>query len=149
MDRIRPHSFRAPVAIAGAIGLALLLSQAASAGAARRPAAPAPQRPVTASGWVVAIDPTTGQLVMPTPEQMLQLSPPEQVGLLRTADDLPEVRFPDGTVMLDLQGRFMEYSVAQFDASSRPRVGCVDDLASLLLWLTGGAPAPAATLEEK
>jgi hypothetical protein len=69
--------------------------------------------------------------------------------LLRTSAGLFEVRLPDGTVMVDLQGRFLEYSVARLDPAGLPRLACVNDRLALLLWLARGEPAPAAALEER
>lgn len=155
MNRLRPLSLRALVSGAAVLALTLLLCQAASAGPVKRkparakPAAAALQQPIAAPGMVVAIDPETGRLVLPTAEQMLQLTPSEQTGLLRTSAGLSEVVLPNGAVMMDLQGRFMEYSVARLDPSGRLRLGCVNDPLPLRFWLSPGAPAPTPVLEEK
>ncbi len=108
---------------------------------------------------VVGVDPETGRLGMPSPGQMgqllpsesLLLSPAERTGLLRTATGLEAVRLPDGSMKIDLQGRFMDYSVMRLDAGGRPRHGCVDDAAALSRWLGGcdDGPAPAPVLEVK
>jgi hypothetical protein len=98
---------------------------------------------------VVGIDPETGRLGMPSPEDMLQLSAPERIGLMRSAAGLEAVRLPDGTVMINLQGRFMDYSVVRLDAAGRPRIGCVDDPRSLSRFLGTGEAAPEPVLEVK
>jgi hypothetical protein len=112
-------------------------------------AAPVAAAPAAAHGMVVGIDPETGRLGMPTQDQMLQLSPIEKTGLLRTTAGLQTVRLADGTVMLNLQGRFMDYSVVRLDANGRPRVGCVDDVRALGRWLGAGEPVSAPVLEER
>jgi hypothetical protein len=115
------------------------------------PAKPVAQRaaPVAAPGMLVGIDPETGLLGMPSPEQVLQLSPSEKTGLLHTDAGLTPVRLPDGTLKLDLQGRYMEYSVVRLDAQGRPRSGCIDDVRALARWLGTGESAPVPVLEEK
>jgi hypothetical protein len=114
-----------------------------------RATAPAAPALTAAAGMVVAIDPETGALTLPTPEQMLALTPQERTGLLRTTAGLQAVRLPDGTVMLDLQGRFMEFAVVQLDAQGRPYFRCLDDPAALRRALLECAPAPAPAAEEK
>ena len=94
---------------------------------------------------VVAIDPETGRLGVPSVEQIGQLSAAEKTGLLRTPAGLTSVRRADGSVMVNLQGRFMEYSVVRLDASGRPRLGCVDEAAALSHWLVGCEDVPAPT----
>lgn len=110
---------------------------------------PATAVPPAAAGMVVAIDPETGEITMPTPEQMQTLTRQETTGLLRTTAGLQQVRLPDGTVMLDLQGRFLEFAVVQLDAQGRPHFRCLDDPAALRRALLERAPAPAPAAEEK
>ncbi len=104
-----------------------------------------------AQGMVVGINPETGRLGMPSREDLLQLSPPERIGLLRSAAGLVAVRLPDGSMMLNLQGRFMDYSIVRLDAAGHPRLGCVDDAAGLARWFGAREPqsAPAPALEVK
>jgi len=98
-----------------------------------------------AQGLVVAVDPETGRLGLPSADQMLLLSPSERTGLMRTTTGLVAVRLPNGAMMINLQGRFMDYSVVGIDSCGRPRLGCVDDAGALSRWLDAGAPAPAPT----
>jgi len=114
-----------------------------------KPIAPPATRPAAAPGMVIAIDPETGALVAPTAEQVHQLTAAERTGLLRTAEGLAEVRYPDGSVKLDLQGRFMEFSVVQLDRDGCPHFRCVSDEAVLRALLAPRAPASHPVLEEK
>ena len=117
---------------------------------------PAPAvRPAAAAaggmGMVVAVDPETGLLGLPSQDDMLQLSVAEKTGLSRSAAGLAAVRMPGGAVMVNLQGRFMDYSVVRLDAGGRPRLGCLDDASALSRWLgeCESAPRTAPALEVK
>ena len=102
-----------------------------------------------AAGMVMGIDPETGALGMPSPEQMLELTQAERTGMLRTGAGLTEVGLPNGAVMLDLQGQFMEYSVIQLDPTGRASFSCVNDDAMLRRLLASLAPACSPAPEEK
>ena len=157
---------RAPIGVAVA-ALAVLLCAPALAGRSGqrqvrpRPAsvtraktattAPVPHATIAfpVAGMVVGIDPETGALGMPSPEQLLELTQTERTGLLRTGAGLSEKVLPNGAVMLDLQGQFVEYSIVQFDATGRPTFSCVSDANLLRRLLASPAPAPAPALEER
>jgi hypothetical protein len=113
------------------------------------PAAAAPTTPAGAAGMIVAIDPETGALVAPSAAQVLRLTSAERTGLMRTSEGLTEVRFPDGTVMVDLQGRFMEYSLVRLDRGGCPHSFCVNDETVLRALLARYAPASTPVYEEK
>ena len=168
MTRGSFFSLRVPVGAALAIAaLAVLLcSPAQAGGSGHRHARPCPASvtpaktvptpsplPSTgsspAAGMVMGIDPETGALGMPSPEQMLELTAQERTGLLRTGEGLSEVRLPSGAVMVDLQGQFMEYSVIQLDATGRPTFSCVSGEDLLRRLLAPRAPAPAPAPEER
>lgn len=154
MNRPR-RSLHAPHLVAALIVAALALSLCAPAEAGRTkrrprtpgsvatPPAPAP----SPAGAVIGIDPETGRLGMPTAAQMLELSAAERTGLLRTSDGLTEVVLPDGSVMVDLQGRFMTYAVVRLDALGGRAFTWADDAPAL--WRALAAPAPAPALEER
>ena len=126
-----------------------------------RPAAARPAKPVTsavaaasaapagAAGMVIAIDPETGALVAPSAEQMLRLTSAERTGLLRTSEGLTEIPGPDGAIGVDLQGRFMEYSLVQLDRTGCPHFLCVNDEIVLRALLARYAPASTPASEEK
>ena len=109
------------------------------------PATPARAMPGRA-GMVVGIDPETGQLGMPTAAQMVELSPREQAMVSRSGAGLTEVRHADGTVSVNLQGRFQEFVVVRFGADGKPVYGCFDDGQALRRALQ---TPPAPPLEEK
>jgi hypothetical protein len=119
-----------------------------NAAAAVRPVA-LPTAPAAAAGMIIAIDPETGALGVPTAEQLRRLTAAERTGLMRTSEGLQEVRFPDGSVMVDLQGRFVEFSVVQLDAVGCPHFLSVNDAAALLALLASPAPASPPAREEK
>ncbi len=116
-------------------------------------------------GMVVAIDPETGMLGLPTPEQAAALartatlSRAEEEMLSRSSVGLREFRLADGTVGLDLGGRFQEFSVAHIGPNGRVTFDCSSDLASVLRLLKHGpaaiapaapaAPAQPVTLEDR
>jgi hypothetical protein len=53
---------------------------------------------------------------------------------------------PDGTVHLNLQGRFQEYATVRIGPDGQKIYGCVDDPSS---FSTATAPAPSAAAEER
>jgi hypothetical protein len=168
MTRGSLFPLRVPVGAAIAIAaLAVVLCAPAQAGrschrhARPRPVSAKPAKTVPtpslqsstvsspAAGMVVGIDPETGVLGMPSPEQMLQLTPQERTGLLRSGEGLTEVRLPNGAMMVDLQGQFMEYSLIRLDPMGRPSFSCVNDEALLRRLLASRAPASSPAPEEK
>jgi hypothetical protein len=86
--------------------------------------APAAGLPVASAGLRVARDPETGELGTPTPEQLKELGV-APAALDHSAEGLEEVHHPDGSVSIDLQGRFMEYSVARVGPDGKPHLDCV------------------------
>jgi hypothetical protein len=160
MSRPRPFS-RTPHIVTALLvaALALSLCAPAEAGRARRgPRAkakaaavvsqPAPAPPAV-SGAVIAVDPETGQLGMPTAAQLLELSAAERNGLLRTSAGLSEVRLPDGSWMVDLQGRFMEFSLVGLDPLGRTWLLPVNEETPLRRLLTQPPSAPTPAAEER
>jgi len=117
--------------------------------AATTPTAVVSPIPLGAAGMVAAVDPETGALVPPTAEQVRSLAAAERTGLMRTSAGLTEVRLPNGAVMMDLQGRFMEYSLVQLDRAGCPHFLCVNDEIMLRALLARYAPAPTPACEER
>jgi hypothetical protein len=110
---------------------------------------PATTPPPATPGMVVAIEPETGRLVMPSAEEMLRLSAAERTGLLRTSAGLTEIRLPNGAVMVDLQGRFMEFTVVRRDLQGGlHRVG-VNEAPAMLRLLDPRTLAPTPAGEER
>src|SRR6185295_11916788 len=116
----------------------------------RAPAAPAtggtvlaPRPPATA-GMVVGIDPETGQLGMPTPEQMQKLSELQQPQVDHSAEGLVEVHHPDGSVSVDLQGRFQEYATVRVGPDGKLIYQCVDGAENAKRAVKSSAPVGSA-----
>jgi len=95
---------------------------------------------------VVGIDPETGRLGPPTPEQIAELSAREGLMISRSGDGLVEVRHSDGSVSLNLQDRFQEFATVQVGPGGKLIYGCVDDEKALRQ--TFRSP-PNSALEEK
>jgi hypothetical protein len=143
--RPSPHLVRLVTVLVVA---ALALPAAASArtkSAKHRPhppgtAAVLPAPVPAGAGAVIAVDPETGRLGLPSPEQMRELTAAERTGLLRTAEGLTQVQLPDGSWMSDLQGRFQTFSVVRLGPDGEFRLDCVDD--PLALWRALALPTP-------
>lgn len=109
-------------------------------------------------GMIVAIDPETGMLGLPTAEQSAALSRAatlsraEEEMLSRSFVGLREFRLADGTVGLDLGGRFQEFSVARIGADGRVTFDCLSDPTAVRRALVAPvplvAPAPAPVVLE-
>ena len=76
-----------------------------------------------AAGMVVAIDPETGALTAPTPEQLRELGAAEVSKTSRST--IETYQRPDGTVIGILDESFQHYSVVQVGADGKPRSVCV------------------------
>jgi len=107
------------------------------------------ERPATA-GMVVGIDPETGELGMPTPEQLKALSDSPQYEVDHSTAGLLEVHHADGSVSVDLQGRFQEYATVRVGPDGKLIFRCVDGEENAKRAVKSSAPAPAApALEER
>ena len=73
----------------------------------------------------VAIDPQTGEIGLPTPEEAAELEKAATGPLDHSSEGLQVVRHPDGHLSVDLQGRFMSYSVARLGPDGRIHMQCV------------------------
>lgn len=123
-------------------------TQAARARRARAKAHPAKTVAAPArAGMVIAYDPETGRLGSPTVEQLLVLNARERNAVSRSLAGLIQVLHPDGSVSVDLQGRFQEFAMATIGTDGKPVLRCVEDSASVRRALSP-APAPPA-LEER
>jgi hypothetical protein len=119
----------------------------ARAATTRRTDVSAPAR----SGMIVAIDPETGALGAPSPEQARALASAGGEALERSSDGLVEIHRPDGAVGVNLQGRFQEYAWVRIGPSGKPIFGCIqsdgrsmpDSVAARALADSLGAPPKA------
>lgn len=133
-------------------------ARASARPASRAVATAAPKAPATAAtrvalppataGMVVGIDPETGLLGPATAEQRLQLLPEEEHMLSRSTVGLVERPLSGGGVLLDLDGRFQEFSYVRVTPDGRIVFGCAGDLAALRRGLAA-PPRPAAVLEDR
>lgn len=121
-------------------------SPARAASSAVRPATAAPLVP---PGMVISVEPETGLLVIPSADEMLRLSAAERTGLLRTSAGLNEVHLPNGAVTVDLQGRFMEFTVVRRDLQGRLHFLGVDEAPALVRLIDPRTPAPTPACEER
>ena len=78
------------------------------------------------AGMVIGIDPETGALGMPTLDQQRELSNMERVRLEDSQADLVPVFHTDGSISLDLKGRFQEFATVRIDPSGKKSFHCVD-----------------------
>ncbi len=92
-----------------------------------------------ANGQQVAVDKQTGKLRQPTAEEAKQLID----GLTPLLNDSPEgltaVHRNDGSVFVDLQGRFMSVAVAKIGADGKVEEKCVTSVAEVKEFLSGEA----------
>ena len=134
------------------LGLALQAPSARSETAGGRPPAPhhAPAAargiaPSAMGGMVVGIDPETGMLVMPAPEQLERLLARRQA---RIAAPRPApIRRANGTLSLDVGTWMLDYAYVHLGPDGRPIMGCAEghDAATHAVQ----SPAPPAALEDR
>lgn len=105
-------------------------------------APPAPLAPGSA-GMIVVIDPETGRIGAPTPAQMAQLLGSQSLGLNHSQEGLVQRRMPDGSTMVDLQGRFREYYLVRIGVDGSLQPACVNEPDAILKTLMA-PPAPVA-----
>jgi hypothetical protein len=110
---------------------------------AARPLVPAPAQ----AGLVIAWDPESRSFTTLAPDRTLALTAAEKTAVSRSFTGLFEVRHPDGSVSVDLQGRFQEFAVVHMGADGKPVYQCLDDSASVRRALLG--PMPASGLEDR
>lgn len=94
-----------------------------------------------------SLDPETGALsVNPAPAGSFKML---DAALSRSSSGLNEETLPNGTVRLDLQGRFMSASVAHLDANGHLQTTCTEDLGEAKKVLEGSTPQTSRKVEVK
>jgi len=78
-----------------------------------------------AAAMRISIDPETGALV-PGKVPVAKLDAELEEALSRSGEGLVEVHHPDGSVSIDLQGRFQNASMARIDSSGKLHTTCVN-----------------------
>jgi len=100
-----------------------------------------------ASVAVVAIDPKTGRMVMPSAEQMRRLTQMDQVRVSRSPEGLVETHYPNGMVSIDLQGRFQDYATVWIRPDGTKEFHCVTDTSADAMARAADAEAAGVTPE--
>ena len=106
------------------------------------PSRPQPFLPGMA-GMIVVLDPETGAIGMPSARQADALMRTEENMLSRSTEGLTAQYLPDGTVFLDLQGRFQEFSVARIGEDGRVIFECLSNADAVRQALRAPLPRPA------
>jgi hypothetical protein len=74
----------------------------------------------------VAVDPSTGRLVPPTPEQRAKLAAALAQLIDQRTEGLEVRRLPNGMHLVDLRGRFRNAAVAVRGTDGQVHVQCID-----------------------
>jgi hypothetical protein len=126
-------------------------AQAPAGARARKLVAVAPPQPPSVpgapglAGMIVAVDPETGELGMPSPEQMRSIGARMAEIQRVSSDGFIEIHRPDGAVGLELGGRLQSYEMVWIGPDGKLSLRCVtSDPAAAA---AAGTPAPA--LEER
>jgi hypothetical protein len=110
---------------------------------------PAEAAPVAAAGLVAFIDPATGGLTTnPTEEQRAAMRTALAVLVNDSGDGLVEVRLPDGSVVMDLQGRFHEAVVVQVAPDGARNLQCIGSIPDAAATPSPAPAPPAAAVAE-
>ena len=81
---------------------------------------------VKVAGREVQVDPQTGQIKPLTPEEAKRLADGLKVMLNNSTEGLVEVHHANGSVSMDLQGRFQHVMVARTEADGTLTQSCID-----------------------
>ncbi|HEY8184521.1 MAG TPA: hypothetical protein VIF64_00550 [Pyrinomonadaceae bacterium] len=78
-------------------------------------------------GGQIPLDPQTGQVRPLTPEEAKEMAEGIKQLVNQSTDGLQSVRHADGSVSIDLQGRFQSIAVAKRDEDGKVIESCVDN----------------------
>ena len=81
---------------------------------------------VKVAGREVQVDPQTGQIKPLSPEEAKNLADGLKNMFNRSTEGLNQVRHADGSLSIDLQGRFQSVAVARINADGAVEQSCVD-----------------------
>jgi len=98
------------------------------------------------------VDPSTGRVTAPTPEQRANLAAALAQMIDQRTEGLEVRRLPNGTRLVDLQGRFRNVDVAMRGTDGVVRYRCIDGADGLDGLLDRGSqpsPAPRPANEER
>ena len=82
---------------------------------------------VEVAGQKVQVDSQTGQIQELTPEEKQKLAAGLKQMVNKSAEDLTEIHHSDGSVSVDLEGRFQNVTVAKIDEDGNLIQSCVDN----------------------
>ena len=125
---------------------ALRAADSASAGQEKAPVSR------SISGLHVAVDPSTGRLIAPTPEQRAKLAAALAQMIDHRTEGLEVRRGPNGIRIVDLKGRFQSAEVAVRGTDGAVHLQCFDtpdQLESLLERESVPSPAPRPATEDR
>jgi len=101
------------------------------------------------AGFRAFIDPQTGQLREPTPEEAQALSRAARAEFARAVQSLEAVVHPDGMVSVDLKGLFMQDLVVVKRPDGSLSMRCLPDSEKELTSAVPPPSRPAPALEER
>jgi hypothetical protein len=111
-------------------------------------ACPADDR-VGGAGLRAFIDPQTGQLRQPTPEELATWTKAAREELSRAVESLQPTVLPDGTLALDLQGLFMQDLVVTRRPDGSLSTQCVPDSEREVAFAAPPQTTPKPALEDR
>jgi hypothetical protein len=82
---------------------------------------------VKVAGRDVQVDPQTGKIKPLTPEEARQLADGLKTMLNKSTDGLEQVQNADGSVSMDLKGRFQNVAVARVNDDGSVEESCIDE----------------------
>jgi hypothetical protein len=82
---------------------------------------------VKVAGRDVQVDPQTGKIKPLTPEEAKQLADGLKTMLNKSTDGLEQVQNADGSVSMDLKGRFQNVAVARVNDDGAVEQSCIDE----------------------
>lgn len=82
---------------------------------------------VKVAGQDVQVDPQTGQMKELTPEEAQKMAAGLKQMVNQSSDGLVQVQHPDGSVSMDLEGRFQNVTVARVNKDGSVTQGCVNN----------------------
>lgn len=82
---------------------------------------------MTVAGQEVEVDSQTGRVKELTPEEARRMAAGLKQMVNKSADDLDEVHHADGSVSVNLEGRFQNVTVAKMDEDGNVITSCVDN----------------------
>lgn len=106
---------------------------------------PADQTAPGSAALKAYLNPETGEIeVRASTSADVSIDPETQNALRRDDDGLVKIRHADGSVSMDLQGRYQSVSVVRVNADGTTTITCTDDAKAAEQALNGPVAAPTA-----